>query len=194
MIVSSLIFDRDPPRVLRSMVEKWVPTLPVLSTFFTRCGQVTGIPSNCKRLLDSDEGILVFPEGARGISKTYKKRYQLQGFGQGFMRLALETNTPIVPAAVIGAEEQAPSLLDLKPMARLLKTPAFPITPTFPLMFPLGMLPYPTKYRIHFGKPMRFRGDASMADKKIEQKVTRVKNRIEDLIATGLAERESVFY
>ena len=103
MIATSLILEADPPRMVRSMIEKWVPSLPFVSTVLARLGQITGIPENCRRLLEADEAILVFPEGARGISKTYDKRYQLQKFGQGFMRLALETNTPIVPVSLVGA-------------------------------------------------------------------------------------------
>src|SRR5688572_19582613 len=156
MIGGALVFERDPPRVVRSMVEKWVPRLPFVSVFFARVGQIVGTPENCRRLLEKGEAILVFPEGARGISKTYDKRYQLERFGTGFMRLALETKTPIVPVAVVGAEEQAPALYNVKPLADALGAPAFPVTPTFPLLGPLGLLPLPSKYRIYFGDPMTF--------------------------------------
>src|SRR5215217_4694585 len=124
MIGVSLMLEASPPRAMRSMVEKWVPSLPYVSTFMARMGQIVGTPENCRRLLESDEAILVFPEGLRGINKLWPQRYQLQEFGLGFMRLALETRTPIVPVAVVGAEEQAPALMDLKPLARLLGMPA----------------------------------------------------------------------
>ena len=109
MIGAAMVLEHDPPRVVRSMVEKWIPRLPFVSVFMARVGQIVGTPDNCRRLLARDEAILVFPEGARGISKTIDKRYKLERFGTGFMRLALETNTPIVPVAVVGAEEQAPA-------------------------------------------------------------------------------------
>jgi len=151
MIGVAMVLEARPPRFVRSLVDKWVPALPYVSTFMARMGQIVGTPENCRRLLNAGEAILVFPEGTRGIAKLWPQRYQLQDFGLGFMRLALETDTPIVPVAVVGAEEQAPALLDLKPLARLLGMPAFPVTPTG-IPFPL-----PTKYRIYFGEPLRFR-------------------------------------
>lgn len=194
MIATSLILEADPPRMVRSMIEKWVPTLPFISTLLTRCGQITGIPENCSRLLEADETILVFPEGARGISKTYDKRYQLQSFGQGFMRLALQTGTPIVPVSVVGAEEQAPSFYNVKPLARLLNMPAFPITPFFPLFFPFGLLPMPVKYHIHFGEPMVFDGHGNEEDAVIMEKVARVEEAVTKGLERLLDERTHVFW
>ena len=106
MIGTALLLEGQPPRPLRSMVERWVPSLPHVSTLFARLGQVLGTPENCRYLLENEEVVLVFPEGARGISKTIDKAYQLQEFGHGFMRLAMENKTPIVPVGVVGAEEQ----------------------------------------------------------------------------------------
>lgn len=194
MIATSLLLDREPPRLVRSMVEKWVPELPFVSYLFARWGQVVGIPENCRILLERSEAILVFPEGVRGISKTYEQRYQLQEFGLGFMRLALETNTPIVPVAVIGAEEQAPALFNFKGLARLIGAPSFPITPTFPWIPLLGLLPYPVKYHIYFGDPMTFTGDAHDEDQVVEAKVKRVKNIIQEMLNEGLARRTSIFF
>ena len=111
---------------MRALVERWVPTLPFVSTFMARCGQIVGTPENCRRLLAADEAILVFPEGVRGLNKPFRERYRLRKFGPGFMRLALESGAPIVPIGVVGAEEQAPALFDLKPLARLLSLPGLP--------------------------------------------------------------------
>jgi len=97
MIGVAMLVEADPPRATRSMVEKWVPTLPWVFTFMARVGQVVGTPDNCKRLLRAGEAVLVFPEGARGLAKPYAQRYLLQPFGLGFLRLALETDTPVVP-------------------------------------------------------------------------------------------------
>src|ERR1043165_2451322 len=108
-------------RLVRSMVEYFVPTVPFASYLLARWGQITGTPDNCRRLLAAEEAVLVFPEGARGIPKPFSKRYQLAEFGTGFMRLALEMRAPIVPIAVIAAEEQAPAIT-AKPIARLLGT------------------------------------------------------------------------
>lgn len=188
MIGTALFLEADPPRPIRAMVERWVPSLPYISTFFARAGQVLGSPENCAALLSQDFPILVFPEGVRGISKTYDKAYQLQTFGQGFMRLALATDTPIVPVAVIGAEEQAPALANLEGIARVVGAPALPILPT---VLPL---PLPVKYRIHFGRPMRFEGDPDDEEASIRQKVNDVKGAIDALIKNGLAERKHVFW
>ena len=194
MIATSLILEADPPRMVRSMIERWVPTLPFVSTFLARCGQITGLPENCRRLLEHEETILVFPEGARGISKTYDKRYKLQPFGQGFMRLALETSTPIVPVSVVGAEEQAPSFYNVEPLAKLLNMPAFPITPFFPLFFPVGLLPLPVKYHIHFGEPLRFEGNANDEDAVILEKVSQVQDTIQHTLNKMVDERKSIFW
>jgi 1-acyl-sn-glycerol-3-phosphate acyltransferase len=194
MLSMAAFLERDPPRFLRSMVERFVPSLPFVSTFLTRCGQILGTPENCRRLLENGEAILVFPEGVRGLNKTWEHRYRLQRFGQGFMRLALETNTPIVPAAVIGAEEQAPSLFNVKSLGSLLGLPAVPITPTFPLVPGLGMLPYPTKYRIYFGEPMTFHGNADDEDAAVLDRVQEVHARIQAMIDEGLAKRKNVFW
>ncbi len=187
MIGVAMLTEATPSRAIRSLVDKWVPTLPYVSTYMARVGQVVGTPENCRRLLESDEAILVFPEGMRAINKLYHERYQLQDFGLGFMRLALETNTPIVPIGVVGAEEQAPALFDFKPAARLLGIPSFPVTVT-------GVpIPLPVKYRIYFGEPMRFTGRPDDEDAELDRKVRTVKAAIQGLLDQGLREREGVF-
>jgi 1-acyl-sn-glycerol-3-phosphate acyltransferase len=194
MICTSMIVDAEPPRMVRSMVETWVPTLPVLSWFFPRVGQIVGTRENCQRLLERDEAILAFPEGVKGISKPFAKRYQLEEFGLGFMRLALKTGAPVVPVAVVGAEEQVPSLYSYKPLAKVLGMPAFPITPTFPWLGPLGILPLPVKYRIHFGKPMHFSGDPDDEDSVVGEKAKRVRRILQRMIRDGLKARKHVFW
>jgi 1-acyl-sn-glycerol-3-phosphate acyltransferase len=188
MIGVAMLTEASPPRAIRAMVEKWVPALPWVSTFMARVGQIVGTPENCRRLLENDEAILVFPEGVRGISKLWVNRYQLQEFGLGFMRLALETNTPIIPIAVVGAEEQAPALVNVKPLAKLLGFPAFPLTPT-------GLpLPLPTKYRLYFGDPLFFTGRADDEDAELEKKVKVVRAAIQSMLEVGLKARKHVFW
>lgn len=190
IIASAMLLDANPPRMVRSMVEKFIPTLPFMSYLLSRWGQITGTPENCRRLLEDEEAILVFPEGAKGISKSITKRYQLQTFGLGFMRLALQTNTPIVPIAVIGAEEQAPAF-NVQPLARLFRAPAFPLMP-FPPFLPI--VPLPVKYRLYFGEPLHFTGDPDDDDDVIEGYVRTVKNSIQSMIQIGLKERKHVFW
>jgi 1-acyl-sn-glycerol-3-phosphate acyltransferase len=186
MIGVAMLLEADPPRAVRSMTEKWAATLPFVSTVFARSGQIVGTPENCRQLLEADEAVMVFPEGVRGISKLWPQRYQLQDFGLGFMRLALETSTPIVPVAVIGAEEQAPALLNLKPVGKLFGFPALPLTIT--------PLPLPTKYRIYFGDPLIFTGRPDDEDTELDKKVRVVKSAIQALLQQGLEERKNVFW
>jgi 1-acyl-sn-glycerol-3-phosphate acyltransferase len=192
MIGAAMFMDAEPPRIVRAMVEKWAVSLPFVSLLFARVGQVVGVQENAKRLLDQGEALLVFPEGAKGISKTFDRRYKLSEFGLGFMRLAIETDTPIVPVAVIGAEEQYISLANVETLARLLRMPAFPIIPQ--LFLPGGQLPLPTKYRIIFGEPMRFTGDPDDDDSVIDEKVWLVKQTIQSMLNRGLKERSHIFW
>lgn len=193
MIGASIFLEGDPPRIVRSMVERWASTLPYVSTFFTRVGQILGTPENARALLEREEALLVFPEGTRGINKVWKDRYKLVDFGPGFMRLALETKTPILPIAVVGAEEQLPSVSNLKPLAKLLGMPAVPVLPQ--LLVPvLGWLPLPTKYRIYFGDPMYFEGDANDEDEVIAARAGKVRRRIQQMLTYGLKQRKNVFW
>jgi 1-acyl-sn-glycerol-3-phosphate acyltransferase len=193
MLIGACMFlDAEPPRLIRSMVEKWTQTLPFVGTVFSRVGQVVGVPENARRLLELGEAITVFPEGARGISKPFSERYKLTEFGLGFMRLALETDTPIVPVAVIGAEEQFISFGNMETVARALGMPSFPIIPQW--LVPGGQMPLPTKYRIYFGEPMTFEGDPDDDDAVIEEKVLRVKGTVQSMLNRGLKERKSIFW
>jgi 1-acyl-sn-glycerol-3-phosphate acyltransferase len=145
-------------------------------------------------MLNHGECVMAFPEGVRGMNKVYADAYKLMEFGLGFMRLALETDTPIVPVSIVGSEEQNPGVADIKPLAKLLGMPSFPITLTFPLLGPLGMLPLPVRYHIEFGKPMRFEGHAEDDDDVIEAKVDEVKAAISAQLDRGRARRKSVFF
>jgi 1-acyl-sn-glycerol-3-phosphate acyltransferase len=191
LVIGAATFLEPPqPRLVRSMVEYFVPSVPFASYLFARWGQITGTPENCRRLLAAEEAVLVFPEGARGISKPFSKRYQLAEFGKGFMRLALEMQAPIVPIAVIGAEEQAPAI-NVKPIARLLGAPSFPVVP-YPPFVPF--VPLPVKYRVYFGEPMTMTGDSDDDDEVLDEKARIVKSRIQSMIHVGLREREHVFW
>jgi 1-acyl-sn-glycerol-3-phosphate acyltransferase len=194
MIGCATFLDGEPPRIVRGMGEYWLPTLPWINEVMARTGSVVGTRRNCIELLRLGECVIAFPEGVRGMNKLIWERYQLQEFGLGFMRLALETDTPIVPIAVIGSEEQAPAIANLMPIARLLRMPAFPVTLTWPWLGPLGMLPLPVKYHIHFGAPMRFEGNPSDEDEAIAERVDQVKARIARMLAEALTARRSVFW
>ena len=194
MISTGVFLDGEPPRVVRGMGEYWLPTVPWVNELMVRTGSVVGTRKNCIDLLENDEAVIAFPEGIRGMNKLIWERYQLQDFGQGFMRLALETDTPIVPIAVVGSEEQAPAIANIGPLARLMRAPAFPVTLTWPWLGALGLVPLPVKYRIYFGEPMRFEGNANDEDEVIAEKVEEVKARIATMLAEGLAARRSLFW
>jgi len=194
MIGISTFLDNEPPRIVRGMGEYWLPTVPWISELMVRSGSVVGTRKNCIDLLANEEAVIAFPEGVRGMNKLIWERYQLQEFGHGFMRLALETGAPIVPIAVVGSEEQAPGIANLRPLARLLRMPAFPITLTFPALGPLGLVPLPVKYHIYFGEPMFFEGNPSDEDEVIAEKVEQVKEQIATMLTHGLASRRSLFW
>ena len=194
VVAQATLLQANPPRLVRAMAERWVSTLPFINEMFARSGVVLGDPINCRSLLEDDQAILVFPEGARGSGKIYQQRYKLAPFGRGFMRLALQTKTPVVPVAVIGAEESIISIHDWKGLAKLLRAPYVPISPLLPLLGPLAYFPMPTKFRIYFGEPMHFDGPFDDEDSVIQRKVDQVQDRVQQLVDEGLAQRRSVFF
>lgn len=194
MITAAMVLEAEPPRLTRSMGEYWLGTLPWLSVLLDRIGSSVGTPQTCADMLENGECILAFPEGVRGMNKVYADAYQLQEFGLGFMRLALQTGAPIVPFAVVGSEEQAPSIANLESVGRIIGAPAFPITLTWPWLGALGMVPLPVRYHIEFGEPLRFDGAANDEDEVIAEKVEVVESSIQRMIRDGLARRESIFF
>ena len=193
MLATAMLLEAEPPRIARGMGEYWIPRLPFVGTAAARGGAMVGTPENCRHMLENEECVMVFPEGVRGMNKTFRERYRLQRFGSGFVRLALEAHAPIVPVGIVGSEEQQPGLANLRGLARLLGMPAFPLTPTFPWLGPLGLLPLPVKYRLHFGEPLELEGDANEEDAAIEARVAVVRRAIEELLARGRRERRGIF-
>jgi len=189
MIIAAFILEPKLPRFLRGMVERWTSELPFVSTLLSRTGQVVGSPSTCRRLLENDEAVIVFPEGVPGIVKLFSERYQLTKFGSGFIRIALAAKAPIVPVALIGAEEQAPAIANLASFAKKLGMPALPLI--FPQIVPL---PLPVKYRIYIGQPLNFSGDGTEDDLEIGAMVQETKNTIQDMINNGLKQRKHIFF
>ena len=193
MLGTAMLLEAEPPRIARGMAEYWVSELPWISVAAVRTGALVGTPRNCISMLDAGECVMVFPEGVRGMNKLFRQRYQLQRFGLGFLRLALETGTPIVPVSIVGSEEQQPGFANLQRLGRVFGMPAFPVTLGFPWLGPLGLLPMPVRYRIYFGEPLRFEGDPSGDDASIEEKVDVVKAAIMAGFERGLRERSGIF-
>ncbi len=194
VIAVACLLRASPPRLVRPMAERWISRLPFINELFARAGVVLGDPINCRNLLQDDQAILVFPEGARGSGKPWRDRYRLRPFGRGFMRLALQTDTPVVPVAVVGGEESIISVHDWQSMARFLRMPYLPVSPWLPLLGPLAYLPLPVRFHIRFGEPLRFTGPWDDEDAVIDRKVAVVKSAVQGMIDAGRRARKSWFF
>jgi 1-acyl-sn-glycerol-3-phosphate acyltransferase len=156
VMLTVAIHDELPtPRYLRLLGADLVFRMPFLSELARKSGGTLACAPDAERLLRGGELVGVFPEGFKGVGKHYRDRYKLQRFGRGgFVSAALATGTPIIPVAIVGAEETYPLIGNVKPLARLLGLPYFPVTPTFPWLGPLGAIPLPSKWLIEFGEPI----------------------------------------
>jgi len=156
LMLSLAVHDEHPAhRHLRLLGADLVFRMPILSELARKAGGTLACNPDAERLMTGGELVGVFPEGFKGIGKPYWRRYHLQRFGRGgFVSAALHTGTPIVPVSIVGAEEIYPILGNIKPLARLLGTPYFPVTPLFPWLGPLGLIPLPSKWLIEFGAPI----------------------------------------
>jgi len=155
MIKTAVFTEHSRPRHVRALVASQFMGMPVMSWFLRRSGQAVGHPDDTRRLLERDELVLVFPEGTRGTGKSFKERYRLRRFGRGgFVVTAIRAKAPIVPVSVVGSEEIYPMIGDLGPVAKFFGLPYFPVTPFWPWLGPLGMIPLPSKWRIQFHEPI----------------------------------------
>jgi 1-acyl-sn-glycerol-3-phosphate acyltransferase len=156
LMLSVAVHDEHPShRFLRLLGADFVFRMPVLSEIARKSGGTLACNPDAERLLSAGELVGVFPEGFKGIGKPFSERYKLQRFGRGgFVSAALRTGTPIIPASIVGAEEIYPLVGNIRPLARLLGAPYFPVTPTFPWLGPLGLVPLPSKWLIEFGEPI----------------------------------------
>jgi len=155
MIVHAIRRDHPSRRDVRPLVEDAVFHLPYLGPLINRIGGVRADPENAERLLGRGELVAVFPEGVKGMGKLWRDRYRLQRFGRGgFVKLALRSGAPIIPVAVVGAEEALPMVAKVTWFARSIGLPYVPVTPTFPWLGPLGLVPLPSKWRLRFGPPI----------------------------------------
>jgi 1-acyl-sn-glycerol-3-phosphate acyltransferase len=183
------------PRATRFLYDRFVENLPLVPSFYRKAGGVVASHENAARLLEKGELVGLFPEGVSGLSKLYSERYVLQPFSGGFVRLAIRYGAAIVPVAVVGAEEIYPLVGRLKGIGKLLGAPYLPVTPFFPLLGPLGLIPLPSKWRIRFGKPIVLapsphdRLDGTAVRAMAEQ----VRRRVQAMVRGLLKTRDSVF-
>ncbi|WP_406297296.1 acyltransferase family protein [Embleya sp. NBC_00888] len=193
------VHDHHPDqRNLRLLAADLVFQLPLVGSVARKSGHTLACHADAERLLAKGELVGVWPEGYKGLGKPFSERYKLQRFGRGgFVSAALRTQVPIVPCSIVGAEEIFPMVGNVRTLARLLNLPYFPITPTFPLLGPLGLVPLPTRWRIEFGAPIHTDAYAEEAadDPMVVFNLTdEVRETIQHTIYRLLMQRRSVFF
>jgi 1-acyl-sn-glycerol-3-phosphate acyltransferase len=180
MVLASLFFDMEPPRLGQGMAEKFLNQVPFASTWTNRLGQLTGLPEHAVSLLEAERLLMVFPEGARGTAKLYGDRNSLVEFGTGFARLALRTRAPIIPFAFLGGGEAIPTVVNLVRLGHMVGMPYIPVTPW------LVPVPRPVRLEIYYDEPVFLDGTGNEEDEVIHGYVERVKARIAALIESGV--------
>src|SRR6266545_2189334 len=198
MMVALGIFDEHPAhRRLRMLAADLAFTLPVVAPIARKTGNTLACQEDAERLLRAGKLVGVWPEGYKGLGKPFRERYHLQRFGRGgFVELALRTGAPIVPVAVVGSEEIYPMIGNLRRLARLLGLPYFPVTPTFPLLGPLGMVPLPSRWVMEFCPPIatdHFGPEALLDPMAVFDLTDQVRDTIQQAIYRILGKRGGVF-
>lgn len=198
MIKTAVKLEHPTPRDVRWLTEDFIFHMPFLGSMMNRLGAVRACQENAERLLEKEQLCAVFPEGVKGIGKLFGERYRLQRFGRGgFIKLCLRTNTPIIPVAVVGAEETNPLLFKIEYLSKALGLPYVPVTPTFPALGPLGLLPAPTKWQIQFGEPIdvgAYGRDAAEDELLVGKLAERVRATIQGMLDRAVGSRKSVFF
>jgi 1-acyl-sn-glycerol-3-phosphate acyltransferase len=198
MIKTAVKREHPYERDVRWLTEDFIYHFPYLGSAMNRLGAVRACQENAERLLAKEQLVCVFPEGVKGIGKLFAERYRLQRFGRGgFIKLCLRTSTPIVPVAVVGAEETNPMLFRIEYLSKALGLPYVPVTPTFPLFGAAGLMPAPTKWRIMFGEPLDFsaHGAGAADDELLVGKLAeRVRAAIQGMLDRAVGARKSVFF
>jgi 1-acyl-sn-glycerol-3-phosphate acyltransferase len=198
MLRTAFRLEHAAARELRWLAEDFLFYLPFAGVFMNRVGAVRACQENAERLLGKDGLLAVFPEGVQGIRKLFSERYQLQRFGRGgYIRLALRMQAPIVPCAIVGAEETNPLLYRFEYLAGLVGLPYLPVTPTFPLLGPLGLVPAPSRWTIRFGEPVSLDGYGPQAAEDhvlVGRLSERVRGAIQAMLDNGVQERKSIWF
>jgi 1-acyl-sn-glycerol-3-phosphate acyltransferase len=197
MVKTAVYLEQPAQRQVRALYATWFPTLPVFSVMLTKFGQTLATVENGTRLLEEENLVAVFPEGIKGVGKLFRERYRLTRFGRGgFVRMALRAQAPIIPVAVVGAEETYVSLYKSPTIAKLIGFPFFPITITWPWLGLFGFVPLPTKWYIDFGEPIpmdQYEPDDANNLVLVSQLTDQVRNIVQKMINDRLAQRRSVF-
>ena len=198
MVNYAVATEHPAKRVVRNVAADLVFTLPFVGPLARKTGNAVATDEDAYELLNRGELVGVYPEGYKGVGKGWKERYKLQRFGRGgFMETALRKRVPIVPVAIVGAEEAYPMIADAKFLARAFGMPYFPITPTFPLLGPLGLIPYPSKWIIEFGEPVPmddYPDDAADDAMLVFDLADRIRDTIQQMLYRNLSRRKGVFF
>jgi 1-acyl-sn-glycerol-3-phosphate acyltransferase/transposase-like protein len=198
MIVTSILNEHPASRITRALVEDFAYYMPFINSFLIKTGAVRAAQENAERLLEKDQLVVVFPEGLKGIGKLFKDRYKLQRFGRGgYIKLAMRTRSPIIPVAVVGAEEAFPIIGRADWLGKLIGAPYLPITPFFPWLGPIGAIPLPTKWYIKYGEPIdmtKYTEEDIEDDILINKLSEHVRTCIQEMLMEVLKQRKSIFF
>jgi len=198
IMISHAIHRAHPAHPLpRFLVADWLITLPFMQPYLARIGGVRASRENAERLLRHGHWVVAFPEGVKGAAKLFRDRYRLQRFGRGgVIRLARDTGAPILPVAVVGAEEVHPVLFKAETVARSVGLPFLPVTPTFPWLGPAGLVPLPSKWTLRIGATLSLHGlgvDAVEDEILISRLNQELRAEIQAMLDDGVRARPSVF-
>jgi 1-acyl-sn-glycerol-3-phosphate acyltransferase len=198
MVNLAVRHEHPARRECRMLALDMFALLPFLAPLLFQSGAVRANPENAERLLRRGELVGVFPEGVKGVGKPFKSRYRLARFGRGgFVRLALRTGAPLVPCAVVGAEEIHPMIGSMNWLGKPIGLPYLPITPTFPALGPLGFVPLPTKWWIEFAEPVptaEYGAQAADDPILVNRLSETVRSTIQRMVDARLARRRSVWF
>ncbi|HVL81690.1 MAG TPA: lysophospholipid acyltransferase family protein [Actinomycetota bacterium] len=196
VVLRGVVWEHEPHRHVRELVADLGFTIPFFSQVVRKTGATVACVEDTMRLLKAGELVAVFPEGFKGVGKRFKERYRLQRFGRGgFVEVAMQARAPIVPVAIVGSEETYPMVANLRPLARLLGLPYFPITAQFPLLGPLGLLPIPSKWVIEFCEPVEtahLPEDAASDPMAVFEVTDQVRQSIQRTLLKNLRLRRSI--
>lgn len=197
MIATAILEEHADPRLPRTLHQQWMSTIPFLAPALAALGQVPALSENAERLLSQGELVSVFPEGSDSSLKLFRDRYRIRNFeATTYIRAALRAGAPIIPVSVIGAEEAYPILSNFDRLGKMLGLPYLPITPFFPWLGPLGLLPLPSKWTIIFGSPVdisHLQPEDAHDEGTVNRLVEIIRERIQSQLQRGLSERKSVF-
>ncbi len=196
LLTSAMCQEHPNPRRVRFLATDWFFSTPGLKEWAMETGQVRATKENAIKLLEEEEIVGIYPEGIRGVGKTFRERYRVHDFHPGFVQLAIQTQTPLVVIATVGGDEIYPNFVNVKKLAQIMKMPFFPLTCTFPWMpFPLMFVPLPVRWAMKIHPPIKLDYPPEKStDRKLTLKIARdIQYQVQRDLNELLRERKSVF-